>query len=56
LKHVITDVAGDLRLVGGYTERDGRLEIFYNGNWGTVCDDRFSVVSIGVACRQLGLG
>ena len=45
-----------LRLVGGNTEREGRLEIRYNGVWGTVCDDRFNNVAAGVACRQLGLG
>jgi len=45
-----------LRLVGGTTRREGRLEVSYNGVWGTVCDDGFNNVDAGVACRQLGYG
>ena len=53
---VITTPTGlkPLRLAGGTTNFEGRLEIFHNGKWGTVCDDRFRDVSAGVACRQLG--
>jgi len=45
-----------LRLVGGTTRREGRLEVMYNGVWGTVCDDSFGNVDAGVACRELGFG
>ena len=32
----------------------GRLEIFHNREWGTVCANRFDQVSADVVCRQLG--
>ena len=45
---------GALRLVGSSYSYRGRLEIYYNGVWGTVCDDGFSGTDARVACRQLG--
>ncbi|XP_071138996.1 A disintegrin and metalloproteinase with thrombospondin motifs adt-1-like isoform X2 [Mytilus edulis] len=45
---------GNLRLVDGSHSREGRLEIFHNGIWGSVCDDNFGYNDASVACRQLG--
>ncbi|EDV19642.1 uncharacterized protein TRIADDRAFT_61895 [Trichoplax adhaerens] len=45
---------GDLRLVGGEGAWDGRLEIFYDGLWGTICSNNFNIYSANVVCRQIG--
>ena len=45
---------GNLWLVDGNFDHEGRLEICYNRRWGTVCDDHWTQNSTNVACRQLG--
>ena len=45
---------GDIRLVGGESEREGRLEVCNNRRWGTVCGRHWTNRHTAVVCRSLG--
>ena len=44
---------GDVRVVGGYTDYEGRVEVCINGYWGHVCYNGWDNARVLVVCRQL---
>ena len=56
---VLFDIEGNLRLRDDRLPSNelnsiGRLEIYMDGRWGTICGNQFSWTEADVACRQLG--
>ena len=43
-----------IRLVNGSNSTRGRVEIYYNNEWGTICDDHWTINEARVICHSLG--
>ena len=52
--HKVDCSDGDIRLVGGESEREGRVEVCNNRGWGTVCGREWTDRHTAVVCRYFG--
>ena len=46
--------SGMIRLQGGNYSNQGRVEVYCNGQWGTICDNGFGSNDANTICKQLG--
>ena len=62
LSHVLYTYLGNdtlndtiqVRLVNGQDAHVGRVEVYYAGEWGAICNDLFNLTAANVVCKQLG--
>lgn len=53
--HTLSADLVPLRLEGGSHPGEGRVEVFFQGVWGTICNEDFDDEDAQVVCRSLGL-
>ena len=47
---------GEVRLMGGAFETEGRVEVCHNGIWGSICSTGFDATDAHVVCKEVGIG
>lgn len=52
--YYLSDEQTNIRLVGGASQSEGRLEVLLGNQWHTVCDNTFGTEEASVVCRMLG--
>lgn len=45
---------GALRLADGPSVNEGRVEVCYNGVWGSICDSSWTTTEANIVCKTLG--
>uniref|UniRef100_A0A4X2L1N2 SRCR domain-containing protein n=1 Tax=Vombatus ursinus TaxID=29139 RepID=A0A4X2L1N2_VOMUR len=53
---MILELSHGVRLVGGPNRCEGRVELWKNGQWGTLCDDYWTNKIMAIVCRELECG
>ncbi len=48
------DMEGEIRLINGSSPLEGRVDLCWNGVWGSVCDNGWDHLDAQVVCRQVG--
>ncbi|XP_072884317.1 scavenger receptor cysteine-rich domain-containing protein DMBT1-like isoform X1 [Hemitrygon akajei] len=51
---VIDDI--QIRLIDGENDCSGKVQVYYNNTWGSVCASNWDLIDALVVCRQLGCG